>query len=47
MWNAPAHTIPEEQIFREHMRVLENAIRDSEEFPVAGPAVLGALAYLR
>lgn len=45
MWNAPKNTIPEADFAREHMRVLEEAVRSAEEFPVVGKEVLAALNY--
>lgn len=46
MWHIPKNTIPESQIFSEHLRVLEEAVNDAELYDVRNSAVYEALDYI-
>ena len=47
MWNAPKNEIPTTDICSEHMRILEDAVLDADEFDVRTPEVYEALDYLQ
>ena len=47
MWSIPKNEIPQDQIKREHLRVLEEAVKNSTEFDVRTKEVYVALDYLQ
>lgn len=47
MWNASKNTIPREQILQAHLRVLAEAVKDSEMYDIRSSAVYDALDWIR
>lgn len=47
MWNASANTISKGQIEREHLRILEEAVKDCTDYDVRSAAVYAALDFLQ
>jgi hypothetical protein len=46
MWHAPNNKIPESDIKKAHLEVLEEAVKDSEKYDIRTGAVYTALDYL-
>lgn len=47
MWSSPEKQIPRQDVRAEHLRVLENAIEQAEEFDPRTSEVYQALEYLQ
>lgn len=46
MWSCPDKPIPELDILREHVRVLQEAVDDSDMYDIRNTAVYEALNYI-